>query len=132
MRRPVKMLIALALLAVLGFAAAGCGSGGGNKSFTVKLDVFGKTAYLAVTVPSAHATAIKEAYTRYVRSDNRSMVVNASPQGPLDCSKSGKIEQNHLPAAGFVPYDGDSVTVKVYGSGLVPDDICHQIQQNGL
>ena len=59
MRGPVKTLIALALLAVLGFAVAGCGSGKKGGSATLAYSIGSTPATIKVTGSTAVIPNVK-------------------------------------------------------------------------
>lgn len=132
---------ALVVVCVVSSVAAGCGGGGGSssstKSFSVKVDYQGKTAYIVVSVPAAHETVIRDAYIAKAQAKAKPLNVNLteqSPQGALNCSQSGKIGQHHphsIPPK-MRPYIGEPLTVKVYGSGLLADALCHSLERQGL
>jgi hypothetical protein len=132
----------LVVVCVVSSVAAGCGGGGGGsssstKSFSVKADYQGKTAYIVVSVPAAHETVIRDAYIAKAQAKARPLNVNLteqSPQGPLDCSQSGTIGQHHPHAIPpkMRPYIGEPLTVKVYGSGLLADALCQSLKRQGL
>jgi hypothetical protein len=115
---------------------AACGGGGGaTKSFTVEFRAEGKTAYMVVSAPSAHAAGFKDVFTKAGKAKDSSIVSvtdGQSPQGPLNCSLSLKIGQPHAPGPGFQPFVGDPVTVKVYGKNLEGNVLCGSVQHQGL
>ena len=128
MVRTVALVCAAALVAVV----AGCG-GSGNRSFTEKVEDQGNTTYIVVSVPAAQATAIKGAYMARARTTRGvGKFTTESPQGPLDCSQSGKIGQHRSEPPGLRPYVGVPVTVKVYGSGFVANADCDALRTQGI
>jgi hypothetical protein len=90
-----------------------------------------------VSVPAAHETVIRDAYIAKVQAKAKPLhikLTEQSPQGPLKCSRSGKLGQHHpdsIPPR-MRPYMGEPLTIKVYGSGFVADALCHSLQHQGL
>lgn len=105
----------------------------GRKSFTAKISLPGGEVYVVVSAPAADVPALQEGFSATAWG---SVVVNITEekhQGPLDCTQSTTIGQDGSPTPPELqPYVGDRVTVKVYGSGIVADGICQQLQQEGF
>jgi hypothetical protein len=128
MVRTVTLVCAAALVAVV----TGCG-GSGNKSFTEKVVDQGNTTYIVVSVPAAQATAIKDAYVaRERKTRGPGKFTTQSPQGPLDCSQSGKIGQHHSESPRLRSYVGVPETVKVYGTGFEANADCSALRKQGI
>jgi hypothetical protein len=103
-----------------------------TKSYTVKMSLLAGEAYMVVSVPASDFTALRD--TTFSKSEGFAsyILTEQSPEGPLDCTQSGRLGEDHPLPPEVQPYAGDQVTVKVYGSGPLADVVCDQLQQQGF
>jgi hypothetical protein len=104
----------------------------GSKSFTVKMDLLGDTAFMVATVPAADFTALRDKVTTTSEGFGSVYLTDQRQEGALVCTKSGRLGESQPLDPKWQPYAGDEMTIKIYGSGLVADLICEQLQQQGF
>jgi hypothetical protein len=128
----IGVLALAGLVLVLAFEAPRLLHHDGSKSFTVKMSVLAGEAYMVVSVPAADFTALRGSADLYSEGFASAYLTEEKPQGPRACTSSGRIGESGQLDPEVQPYAGDQVTVKVYGSGMVPDLLCQWLQQQGF